>query len=315
MLSLFRFEHFEGFAAEDFDAFEERKWASNRFNLERMKTRARLEALGRDVGAALAPDLQGLVFRTTLHNPDVFNRNCVRHCWLFLDRPEDEKSEMTPLIDRDIALKTQVQQSIPEQHFAISGVALDFAGAAVFFRLYSDALLDRRNLAARLADPVERQQFPAVLAQLPPGASLQLAGDDFPLPGTPDAAEAFRKRVEDYSGWLTLEYRFDRKDPLLAGAAFTAASVDLLRPLLAVWRFAAWSRTNDRLRIARTIKEEKRTRARKLSGFNPGDDVLISSGLLAGKRGTVEEVDDRGRVKIRIGRVSVDMDPKLLRNA
>ena len=35
-------ERFEGWLAADFDAFAERKWASNRFNLERGRVRSRL---------------------------------------------------------------------------------------------------------------------------------------------------------------------------------------------------------------------------------------------------------------------------------
>ncbi len=39
-------DRFEGFDAKDYDAFEQRKWSSTRFNLERMKVADKLKILG-----------------------------------------------------------------------------------------------------------------------------------------------------------------------------------------------------------------------------------------------------------------------------
>jgi hypothetical protein len=313
MLGLYKFDRFEGFTAADFDAFAKPKWASNRFNLERMRARAVMEALGKDLAAALGDHVAGLTFRTSLHNPDHFNRHCVRNMWLYLDRTEEDKHEMEPYIDRDTSLKTKVLESTPEQRFAMTGVLLCEQGASVFLRIHADAVMDRRNLVARLADPMEAQQALALLSHLPPLIRMSL-GDVTPgIPAVVGDVESLRRGLEELSGWFCLEAFFDRTDPTVSSASFVATATALLPPLVTLWRFAAWSRGNDRLKLTRVIKEERRHKAKKQAGFSEGDSVQVTSGLLAGKQGTVQGVDNKGRVRVLIGRVSVDMDPKLLR--
>jgi len=313
MLGLYNFERFDGFKSCDFDAFDEHKWASNRFNLERMRARAVMEALGKDLSKSLSGELNDLVFRTTPHNPDHFNHRCVSNLWLFLDRPEHDKAEMEPLIDRDTSLRTQVLETTPVQRFALVGVSLDRQGSEVFFRLHSDAIMDRRNALARLGDPVESQQAAALFGALAAGASATLSDQAVELPADSGSVEGLRRRLEEYCGWFSVGYRFARDDEALSTGAYVERVGPLMRPLIALWRFCAWSRANDRLKLAKAIKEEKRTKARKLTGFETGDPVTVISGLLAGKQGTVQGVDSKGRVKVLIGRVSVDMDSKLLR--
>jgi len=311
----FKVERFEGLTAADFDAFEERKWSSNRFNLERMKVRAKLDALGRALGEGLGEAVGDLSFHTTLDHPHIFNHNQVKHAWVYLDRPEAEKAELTRIIDRDLSTKVKVQGMIPAQGFAVAGVGVDYDCACVFYRLHSNALLDRRNFSARLNDPVERQQFCGLLSRLDSRFVALFGEQEAPLPANVDEVEGFRKRLDATEGWFSLVCRFERDDSLAASEDFAGACIELMNPLLDFWRFSAWSRDNDRLKLARVLKKEKKHKARKLTGFQPGDQVVVTSGLLGGKQGTVADVDLKGRVKIQVGRGTIDMDPKLLRKA
>jgi len=312
---LFNFESFPGFSAEDFLAFEERKWSSNRFNLERMKARAKLDSLRKELESRLRDDIEGLVFNTTLDHPHIFNRNRVNCLWLYLDRPEDERTELTRIVDRDLSLRVRVEDSVPQHHVAIVGVGIDGEGASLFFRLHSNALLDRRNLSARLADLTERQHLLVLFSRLPGEFRMSFAGDDLPLPSKSDDFSTVLGRLDSGSDWLTLERGFDRDDPVVCSPELLDVVTELLPPLLRIWRFSAWSRDNDRLKLAKHLKQERKQKARRLTGFEEGDAVVVTSGLLSGKRGTVVSVDLKGRVKAQFGRVTIDMDSKLLRRA
>jgi len=312
---LFQVGAFNGFSPEAFAAFEERKWASNRFNLERMKTRARLQALGQGLGPLLGDEAAGLVFGTTLDHPHIFNRSCVSSMWLYLDRPEEERTELTRIVDKDLTLKEKVGDPVPQHQAALTGVEVCHEGVKVFFRMHSSAVLDRRNLCARLDDPMELQQFGALLAKLDSSFQVRLDGTVSTVAGSGASVGAIRAALDRGEDWFGVERSFSRDDPAIGSSTFSQLAAELLRPLLSVWRFAAWSRTNDRLKISRVLKEEKKEKARRLTGFEPGDTVTVVSGLLGGKKGVVQSVDLKGRVKVQLGRVTVDMDSKLLKKS
>ena len=131
----FKVERFSGLGPKDFAAFEEQKWCSNRFNLERMATRAKMEALGRAVFDNLELSGAGLLLRTTLDHPNVLNRNRVSHCWAYFDRPDEERRELERVIDRDLTIKEKVDDPVPEYHVLLLGVGVHSAGAEIFLRL------------------------------------------------------------------------------------------------------------------------------------------------------------------------------------
>jgi len=309
---LYRFDNFPGFGAEDFDAFAERKWGSNMFNLERMKTRARLEALGRELAGPLEAELGGLVYCTTVDHPHIFNLRQVREMWGFYDRPAEERSELMRVVDRDLSLKERVEDPVPEHHTAVTGVGVDAAGVTLFLRFHANALLDRRNLAARLADPMEEAQWAAAVSPLSPAYGFEFNGNRMKPAEAAKGIAAVRAGLDGLSGWFRVERRLSH-DEVCDGPRMLSIAAAELPSLIGLWRFAAWSRSNDRLKIARGLKEERKQKARKLSGFEAGDTVVVTAGLLSGKSGTVVDVDLKGRVRVQLGRVNIEMDPKLLR--
>ncbi len=310
---LYNFESFPGLATEDFDAFAERKWSSNRFNLERMRTRAKLEALGKELESLLAADAEGLVFTTTPDHPHIFNKNRVRWLWLYLDRPAEERDALSRVVDKDTSVRQKVEDTVPQHHAAHVGMCVDEGGCSLFFRLHANALLDKRNLLARLGDPAEVQHLAVLLARLPEEFQVVLDNESLDLPRKPDAVDALRKRLENYSGWLAVERRFSREDSLLAGGDFAPALAQWLPHLIAIWRFGAWSRENDRLKLGRVLKEERKEKVRRQTGFEEGDKVKVVSGLLTGKEGNVLSIDHKGRVKVQFGRLNMEMEAKLLK--
>ncbi len=310
---LYSFDSFPGFAPEDFDAFQQKKWGSNRFNLERMKARAKLDGLGRELEKRLGEVVNGLVFSTTLDHPHIFNKSRVCHLWLYLDRPAEERNQLARVIDKDTSLRQKVEDTIPQHHMALVGVGLDHDCATIFFRLHANALLDRRNLLSRLGDPAEVNHLAILFSRLDDDFQL-LVGDELtPLPTNSSEVEKLLGQLDQLTGWFGVELRLPRDDDSLSSPELVDRIAEALPSLLDIWRFAAWSRENDRLKLARVLKEEKKQKAKKLSGFEEGDQVRVTSGLLSGKEGKVLSVDLKGRVKVQFGRLNMEMEAKLLK--
>ncbi len=310
---LFTFDSFPGFGPEDFDAFDPKKWGSNRFNLERMKTRAKLEGLGRHLEKRLGDASGGLVFATTMDHPHIFNQNKVSHIWLYLDRPSEERNQLGRVIDKDTSLRQKVSDTIPQHQVALAGVGINNDFATIFLRVHANALLDRRNLIARLGDQSEVSHLAVLLARLGDGFQMVLDEALAPLPTRAHDLETLAARLEKQAGWFGIELRLPRDDQSLASPEFANRVAETLPGLLDIWRFAAWSKENDRLKLARVLKEEKKQKAKRLSGFEEGDHVKVTSGLLTGKEGNVISVDLKGRVKVQFGRLNMEMEAKLLK--
>jgi len=75
-------QEFTGFDAQDFDAFEERKWSNNRFNLERMRVRGKVEALQRAYGHAFERAGVPIQSEVSLDHPTILNNKKVDAIWL-----------------------------------------------------------------------------------------------------------------------------------------------------------------------------------------------------------------------------------------
>jgi hypothetical protein len=311
---LFNFEDFPGFAAEDFAAFQERKWGSNRFNLERMKVRSKMEALAKTLEEPLEETIKGLILRTTLDHPHIFNQNCVRHIWLYADRPGEERLELSRIVDKELTIRDKVQDSVPEHQVSLAGVGINESGLTCFFRMHCNAVLDRRNLLARLADPAEQQHLAVLLNRLDESYTVTIGDTVNSATAAANNIPELMTELAKCHDWFSVQQTLSVDNPLLQSTSDLSDFLTSQLPsLLDLYRFTAWSRENDRLKLAKTIKEEKRQKAKRLTGFDEGDQVRVVSGLLSGKEGRVQSVDHKGRVKVQFGRLSMEMEPKLLK--
>jgi len=303
-------KEFTGVTAAHLDAFEEHKWSSHRFGLERMRAAGVLAALERRLAATLSAETEGLVWARSDPTPGVFNDHRVDGIWLYLERTGSERNEVDRVVDREVSLADTLREPHAMHRFAFTGIRLDHAGVRVGFWLHARAALDRRNLATALDDPMEKGRLPVVLDGLPEGAVVSMDDDEW----TParwaggDAAS-----LDDLLGWFRVTLGWDRDAVIAAGAELTDMLAAALQGFIGLFRYAAWSSANDRLDLARKLKKERKARVKKATGLQPGDQVQVISGLLSGKRGEVAEVDAKGRVKLRVGLMSIDMDPKMVR--
>lgn len=305
-------KEFNGITAAHLDAFEERKWSSHRFGLERMGAAGVLAALERCLQPALAVETEGLTWARSDPTPSVFNDHRVDGLWLYLDRAGNERDEVDRVVDREVSLADTLRSPHAMHRFGFAGVRLALDGLQAGFWLHSRAALDRRNLVAAMDDPMEKGRLPVVLEGLPPGASVTL-GDETWTPAQWAGGEV--SPLDDLDGWFRVTLSWDRATVQDAGADLAGALVEALPGFIGLFRYAAWSPTTDRLGLARKLKEERKERVKKATGLQPGDRVQVIQGLLSGKRGEVVGVDARGRVKIRVGTMSIDMNPKMIRKS
>ncbi len=305
-------KEFTGITTAHLDAFEERKWSSHRFGLERMRAAGVLAALERRLASALAGETEGLTWARSDPTPGVFNDHRVDGLFQYLERTGMERSEVDRVVDREVSIADTLREPHAMHRFAFAGVRLDHGGFSVGFWLHSQAVLDRRNLAAALDDPMEMGRLSVVLEGLPEGAVVSMDGDTW-TPAQWAGGEV--PPLDDLSGWFQITLSWDRDAVVDAGADLEGIVVAALPGFIGLFRYAAWSVATDRLGLARKLKEERKERVKKATGLQAGDKVHVTQGLLSGKRGEVVGVDARGRVKVRIGLMSIDMDPKMVRKA
>jgi len=296
---------FEGFSAADFDAFEERKWASHAFNRERLEAKLRLTALGRALEAGLGAELAGLELGLTDERPSVFNQQRVSHLCLYFYRDSSQRAALDAILDRSRSLEQNLLDSAPHHRHLALGLRLDRGGLTTGLWLHRDAWVDWKNAVERCKKYGEGDRL-GILLQALPEEILLGHGEDLP-PGAPAArdvsVDALLAGLGEASPFTVIGLRLDRSDPALAGAALDERLLGPLRPLLPLLRFIAWSSQNDHHQVRAVIQDHKEKVEKRFRELRPGHEVRIARGLAAGRIGVVESIERKGTVKLRLGPV------------
>ena len=306
---------FSGFTNADFDAYLEPKWASNRFNLERMRAREKLQALASAAFAVCgASDLE-LVVEATHDHPTIFNHKRVDAQWVFFSRPEAARKRLALVIDKEHPLHRRIEDPAPHHLHAILSLRLDASGLEVGLRMHRNAWVDVRNLLNRAQSEVGRTELLGHLGALGDDMVVGLGGTPLaPAEVTTDhitaAATAFSPDGD--AQWLHCSKLLARSEPQLGSPALVADVASLLGRLLPIYRFGAWSEANDHLSLRERMSEDRRRaeEERRRNAPRPIEEnaaVLVKHGMFSGHRGLVEELDGMGGLKVRIGTLSVHL--------
>jgi hypothetical protein len=306
---------FQGFAAADFDAYEQKKWGSNVFTLERRKAKDKLLALARALGKDLEDELAGLEMGASDEAPSVANSRKVEAQWVFFTRGADDRATLRTLLGKtdlhggaglfDIA--------IHHQHACIA-LRLDQKGLAMSVELATKAKVDRDNAVEKLKQAWARDKLIELLRALPGGTTIGFATDrKDALSVTSGEVETFIDGLSKLERVFTVECVIPRAEELLATQALIGTIVEYLQAFLPIYRFLAWSRDNDQTHVKGAVQKEIAVRQKRPAAFEPGDRVTILSGLFAGRSGYLAEIDGKGRAKVMVGPVSVSVDAKDLK--
>lgn len=302
-------EQFEGFDAAAFRAFEEAKWASNVYNMERLAVSEQLKAMGRMLEGPLSASYR-FHWEVTPHMPSVFNGKRVSELVLYFTRNQEEQRSIVPLLDRRISLPDQISDAGEHHRHATLGVRIHSEACDVGLMLHSTAWLDVMNLLNRCHVPFERATFVERVRALPEQMTVRISNDEEVKAS--DFSGSLLDRLEE--GVLNQVFviligvRFAAGVPEAGNRKFAEVCRNLLEALLPVWEFVAWKPTSDYLEVA---EESRRIRSAAESGtadLEVGTKVRVTSGLFSGREGVVTEMDHKGLVRVLVGKVSVRTD-------
>lgn len=323
---------FDGFVSDDFDAFLEHKWSSNRFNLERMKVLGKLGALGKVLAQRLADQGLALECEPSQSNPTIFNNKCVDSGWCYFYRPAAERKALASIIDKQKSMANNIADPNPHHQHIILAIRIDQSGVEAGLRIHHFAWLDGQNLFQKIKDSWERSKFVNLLGAVPGDVAIRL--DDQPLPRdvVPDDArlDAAARAFGESTDWIHFVKRIGKDDPRVAGPELLDALWESLKSLTPLYEFIAWSKSNDHVAIKGQLRDdssEKRVSVasvlkdkveKKRAGITdlalaPKRKVTILNGLFQNKSGIVESIDKKGNARVIIGNLTVNLPAKDLR--
>lgn len=307
---------FNGFSNADFEAYQQRKWGSNVFNLERLVVKQKLEALGRLLAPRLhAADGAPLAHEVNAEHPAVWNHRRVESQYLFFSRNADARRELDTIISRSRSMASLVEDPSPLRNHIFLSVMIDEHGVEVAVKLHADATVDRENAERLAADFFAREKLRARLHALPEGYQIggyELSGEFWRECSSlsDDDLSALIAALADSDSWLTVRRSWPRDAATSAGEAFAEQLAVGLEGLLPVLHTLAWSRDNDHLAMRDTLRAVDRQKKDK--GLSKNDHVRIVSGMLSGKTGIVQEASGKGEVKVLIGTLTIKLNSDAL---
>lgn len=307
---------FDGFLPADFDAFEEKKWTSKKYNLERRRAKDKLLALARAARELLAEDLSSLDLHATDESPGVSNGHKVDAQLAYFLRDAEGQRAIRSLVNT-----TNLQAgaalfdiALVHQHASLV-LRLDRTGLGVGLEIAGSAKVDRDNAAEKLKQGWAKERLIELAKALPPGSVIGFDAD---------RGEASALEAERVDGWVDgfskpqetfrAQYLVARTEPVLASTGAVGAAAELLKSFLPLFRFLAWARDNEHKQVKEAIKKTAGERQKKAApAFTAGDRVTILAGLFAGRGGYLAEIDAKGRAKVMVGPVSVTVEVKDLK--
>jgi hypothetical protein len=310
---------FPGFTLADFEAYAPSKWKSNVFNRERLEVKQKLLGLGRALtsgeGAGLLAGADGapLAMEASVEHPALWNHKQVEAQHLFFSRNEGARKELDSIIDRQKSLASMIDDPTPLRNHVFLAVSIDHRALTLSCKLHPDAKVDRENLERKCEDHFERERLLKLLRSPGEGFQVGVTPELVPSESLDDArlGEVLTalSAPQPLLGAPRLFYfgrAVPRDEAIHAGADALELGRRTLGAVMEVYRFIAWSRDNDFVSMREALQKEKA--AKRQRGLAKNDAVRIIRGMFAGKTGVVQEIDAKGALRVRVGKVAVKVD-------
>lgn len=294
---------FSGFLPTDFAAYTANKWNSNAFTLERMKVKDKLHLLSQ----ACADLVQGKLHpHLSDEFPNITNHKKVDAQWLFFSRGGDQSVELARFLER-IELKAEkiFQLAAHEKNIGIS-IIVNEAGLRAGLMLHPGALVDRRNLAAKLHNAWDRERLLSLLQGTPLTISLGdhvASSADVSL----ESLEGLSAPLAEQEGEMFIGQHWSCEDAANRGAELGSELRALVARLLPAYEFAAWTRDNDHIQFGEKMRQEKKELRKQVVGLKAGDKVRVTNGLFAGKTGVIQSIESKALVRVLLGTMAVSI--------
>ena len=292
---------------EDFANYEIKRRSSAMYTLQRRQVKDKLRQLSLEIEAILGADLNGLSTVFSDAAPSLANHHSVDRQWLSWLRSDEASAKLRALQGELKLTDPDALDMAPHHRHAQLAVVVDERFLETSLRIHRRSMVDRENFAARVKDSWARDGMIELLKACGDGYSFgAVNARDLPeqvvAEASADSLNSWLRDGEDRD-WICVTATCSIEDVEALGEGLAPACVERLQPLLALYRFVAWAQDNDHIEAKKAIKEAKAEKTR--AGFSKGDQVRILAGLWAGRRGTIEDVDKKGGVKVSVGLVSV----------
>ncbi len=307
---------FTGFAATDFAAYEERKWSSNAFTLERMKVK--------DKVAGLVPLLQPLfdankddfAHHLSDEHPSIMNGKRVESQWLYYCRSPAQAQELARFLERTELQPGKIFNLAPQDKHASLALVIDVTGVRCGIIVHAGAWVDRKNFAAKLQNSWDRERLQQVLGAMP--AELGIGFGDETLPARemePAAFDSLAEMLESDERRFVCGRTIAAADATSMAAELGNTLRETFSALLPLYQFLTWSRQNDHIQVGEQLQKVKAEQRKNATDFKVGDKVRVMAGLFAGKVGNVQSIDTKQHVKVQVGPLAVNVPAQDLARA
>ena len=245
---------YDGLSEPDFDVYRSECWSSNRFNLQRMKTKEKVSSLAKSLSSMF--DAADFHMESSSEIPSVWNGRCVKDQWSYWLRNPNAQRQLQPILAKRLDLATRIKAPADHLKHVLLCVRLDHESLAVGLRLSRYASVDLANLLSRA------QSDPDTFAKAVEAVSDHVLFDGEAVSEGALLRGATELQVEDRE-WLDLVHVIPR-DAILDGATDVVEAVgQSARSLLPLMRFILWSPTNDHIDGAQALSHfEQQTEAR-----------------------------------------------------
>lgn len=304
---------FGGFTDSDFDAYAPRKWRSNAFNRERLEVKQKLLELGKLLAGQLcAADGSPLACEASAEHPALWNQKQVRCQQLYFSRNEAARRELDSIITRDRGLASLIEDPSPQRSHVFLLVQLSEDQLLIGLRLHTDATVDRHNLEKKVAEPWLRDELLALACQLDDRFAIGVGdGKSETMLMRELASESLEAMLTALaaplgpheSRWLTVAHTMKAAAAVARGSDIVEDIRAELRALLPLYQFIAWSRDNDHVSIRKELRQQTLAKTRR--GLAVHDQVRIVSGMFAGRSGVIDNISDKGVVRVLVGTLPV----------
>ena len=250
---------FDGFSAEDFDAYLPEKWSSNVFTLPRRKVKEKLDFIGK----RLFEDFRAYGLSLTMHlsddHPSLWNKKKVDTQWLFFSRDEEARKKLAEIIDTERTLADTLTDPTPLYRHVFLGVSVNHEQIEVGIRLHHEAWVDRKNLAALLNDDASRAQFDEIRGNLPEDFEIGAVGSDSVSLRELNSEQVggLVQEFDKEKGWLFLGFMLKRDAAMELAGGIVDRIVEYFTSLIAVYRFVAWAPSNDAISVDSIVARRK----------------------------------------------------------
>ena len=313
-MSIIRPVKFAPFTDQDFDTYSQEKWQSNVFNRQRLEVKQKLLALGSGLSSTMVgADGAPLECEVSTEYPALWNQRRVQNQHLFFSRNKDARHELDGIISQKRTMAALIEDPSPLRHHILLSLMIDQRQIELALKLHSDAAVDRDNLDRLSQDFFTMEKLTAMVRDLPGEFEVGLVNEGTPsgeiTPAREVTEDSLREVIQELPGansWLTIRRTLPCDDELTRNAEFPEFAREHFEHLLPVLHFIAWSRDNDFISIKETLK--KKEVRQKSKGLKAGDEIRVKQGMFAGKRGKVQEVDGKGRLKVRLGTMLVNLE-------